>query len=67
MTTAAPTTFGPSDAVPCPWCKKPNEFEHEDELLEVGAEANCDACGKPFRVVSIARVTRVALERVDAA
>ena len=48
-------TVGVIHAVPCPWCKRPNDLRemHEQRLLEAGARYGCDHCKRVFELETI--------------
>jgi hypothetical protein len=48
----------------CPWCGKINTFEPSDEMLEEGAQFDCDHCKRPYEIAEIRRTVRLILRRV---
>lgn len=66
------STSGPVAAVPCPWCGASNDFRPQaDESqggegwggqgLQAGSLADCDACGRTSKIVSVKTMTIVQL------
>lgn len=66
------TTSGPVTAVQCPWCGHTLNFQgHADETqggegwggqgLQAGSLADCDACERTSRIVSVKTMTMVQL------
>jgi NAD-dependent SIR2 family protein deacetylase len=64
----SPTTNGPINAVRCPHCGKNNDFRdmQSQQLLDTGAIADCDHCGRHMEVVSIRPVVVVTVRAASA-
>ncbi len=60
---APPWTQGALDRVPCPNCGKQCNFTNleSQKLLDTGHRCFCEHCGRSMEVVSIAKVTVVAV------
>lgn len=65
MADQLPTTKGPIDSVPCPWCGHRNDFRtlNEQQLLDTGHRCLCDGCGRSVEVVAVRPVVFVALRQ----
>jgi hypothetical protein len=58
-------TIGVVHAVPCPWCKHPNDLRDlkEQMLVEKGARIDCDKCKRISEVDAIDNRPRVILRQ----
>lgn len=58
-------TVGPVASVPCPWCKKANDFRdtHAVGMLNTGSGFECDHCKEIMVVVAIRSMPQVVMAR----
>lgn len=55
----SPTTSGPIDRAPCPHCGQGNDLRDLADMIDTGAEIQCDHCKRVFEIVAIQPVTLV--------
>jgi uncharacterized protein YbaR (Trm112 family) len=61
-----PQTKGPLHAVPCPWCRKSNDFRSvEDYALGQGNVLSCDHCKRNFEIKNVQKVTMIWLAQTS--
>lgn len=58
------TTRGFKHEVPCPYCKETQDFRGMEEYTEAGLLADCDDCGKKYKILSIQQTTIMKLQRI---